>query len=103
MAFFHFTSAEFYALTPAQFLMLDSCRREALAHSEMVGAFTTAAIINHSMMRPEKAVSAAEFMPNHRGYKRRPSELSEEQRQTLNDFHVRAAVMAARMKAKNNA
>lgn len=83
--------------------MLDACRREALAHAEMVGAFTTAATINHSMMRPEKPVSAMDFMPNHRAHRRRPAELTDEQQQTLNDFHVRAAVMAAQIKAKTNA
>ena len=102
MAFFHFSTHEFYALTPAQFLMLDACRREALAHAEMVGAFTTAATINHSMMRPEKPVSAMDFMPNHRAHKHQPSEMTMEQQQAISDWHIRSAVMAAQMKARND-
>jgi hypothetical protein len=51
-------------MTPKQFHLLWGRHREDIMHREMVQAFTTAAIINHSLCRPEEPVQPKDFMPN---------------------------------------
>lgn len=52
-------------MTPRQFHLLWGRHREDIMHREMIAAFTTAAIINHSLYRPEEPVQPKDFMPNY--------------------------------------
>jgi len=80
--------------------LLEKRHREALVHIEMVGGNTTAAVINYSMMRPEKGVSPLDFMPNHRSRVERTL-MSEEDEQAMSDFNLRVLIQAAKLKANN--
>lgn len=51
-------------MTPKQFHLLWERHREELVHREMIQAFTTAAVINFSLSRPDEAVAPRDFMPN---------------------------------------
>jgi hypothetical protein len=51
-------------MTPRQFHLLWDRHREDLLHREMVQAFTTAAVINHSFSPPKERAQAGDFMPN---------------------------------------
>lgn len=51
-------------MTPRQFHLLWGRRREDLLHREMIQAFTTAAIINYSLCRPNEPIAPKDFMPN---------------------------------------
>jgi hypothetical protein len=65
----------------------------------MCAAFTTAAVINHSMNPPEKAATPLDFMPNHRAREREP-ELTDEELEERSDYQVRLLNMAAKLKAQ---
>jgi len=63
----------------------------------MCHAYTTAAVINYSMMRPEKGVSPLDFMPNHRQrVERHPP--TDEQQQALSDYNLRVLIEATKLK-----
>jgi len=51
-------------MTPKQFHLLWRRHREDILHREMIAAFTTSAVINHSLCRPEMPVQPKDFMPN---------------------------------------
>jgi hypothetical protein len=65
----------------------------------MCAAFTTAAVINHSINPPEKAVTPLDFMPNHRAHEREP-ELTDDEIEERSDYQVRVLNMAAKLKAQ---
>lgn len=72
----------------------------------MVAAFTTAAVINHSELRPEDPVSPLDYMLNHRSHKSRapePTEEDEERDAEMSEYNTRVLIMAARMKAQAKA
>jgi hypothetical protein len=62
---FGLSPQQFYQLTPRQWLLLHDRRREHMSHLELCAGYTTAAVYNSGFARPEKAVSALEFMPSH--------------------------------------
>jgi len=65
----------------------------------MCHAYTTAAVINYSMLRPEKGVSTLDFMPNHQQRVERTPQ-TEEQMQALSDFNLRVLIEATKQKAQ---
>lgn len=65
----------------------------------MVAAFTTAAVINHSMARPEKGVIPLDFMPNHK-HRVEHTPQTDEQLQEMSDFNLRVLIEATKLKAK---
>lgn len=69
-------------------------------HRELVGAYTTAAVKNHSMNPPEDGANPLDFMPSHRASKlaQAKPELSEEELERLSDFNVRVAELAIKLK-----
>jgi hypothetical protein len=102
MVFLHLTPEQFYLLTPGFFSRLMNRYREALAHHEMPGAITTAAVINHSMCPPDKAVSWTDFSPHHNTFKSSktstPHELTDAQRQMIQRHEVAALELAAKLR-----
>jgi hypothetical protein len=100
----HLTTAEFYRLTLRQFHLLWERHREALAHREMVAAFTTASVINHSMCPPKEGVPWTRFAPSLKNFKASgessDSDLSDAQRQQIHDHNVRALEMTAKRNAE---
>jgi hypothetical protein len=106
---FGLSAKKFYQLTPKQFVLLSRRHREALAHAELPGAYTTAATINYSGYAPEKGVSPLDFMPNHRDSAppRSPEELlTEEQLEVLVTYQQKVLqftgeLQAARTKKAN--
>lgn len=89
-------------MTPRQFRLLRERRREDLAHRELVQAWTTAAVINHSMLRPEDAVSPLDYMPHHRLAKP-VREQSEEELEAESNFNLCVLQESARQRAANAA
>jgi hypothetical protein len=92
---------EFYRLTPSLLSRLLHRHREALAHSEMCSALTTAAVINHSMCPPEKAVSWIDFAPHHNSFNQDATPkavLTDAQRQMIQAHEVAALELAAKMR-----
>jgi hypothetical protein len=72
--------------------------RRRLGHAEMVGAFTTAAVINFSFAPPKEPVEPREFMPNFKA----PSEQTPQTTLTeddLLDWQIQIANLSAEMKA----
>lgn len=60
------TEEEFWRLTPRLFHLLWERHRERIIHTELLHAWTTAAIINFSGYGPEKPVPESTFIPNRR-------------------------------------
>lgn len=65
----------------------------------MCSAFTTAAVINYSMGRPEKGVSALDYMPSHQSHEVKP-ELTEEDLEEQSDYNIAVMAMAIKMRAE---
>lgn len=51
-------------MTPRQFHLLWDQYREALLHTELCHAYTTAALINFSIYAPKEPIAESVFMPN---------------------------------------
>lgn len=96
---FGIPAEEFYQLTPRQFDLLDTRYREHRAHTEMVGAFTTAAVINYSVNGPEKYISPIRFMPN--SIVEQAPELTEEELENESNYNLKVLQMAAELKAQH--
>jgi len=60
----------------------------------MCAAFTTAAVINHSVYAPEKAVSPLLYMPNHRESVTKPS-LPPDEHQAMKDAYTAQVLQLA--------
>lgn len=100
------TTEQFYTLTPRQFSLLMDAHRKRLAHTEMVHAFTTAAVINYAFSSPEKPVQPSDFMPNHRDVVSTDSPSQAPRRYTddeVLDWQARVAQLAAEMKQGHGA
>lgn len=69
-------------------------------HRELIGAYTTAAVINHSMFRPEEPVSARDFMPScmETAGSVPDEELSEEELERQSAFNLEVLIVAERMR-----
>jgi hypothetical protein len=78
---------------------MDAHRRR-LTHTEMIQAFTTAAVINFSFAPPQKPVLPREFMPNLKSDNDSVAEsvpaFTEDE---LIEWHTRIANLAVEMKA----
>src|SRR5690242_5958612 len=78
---------------------MDAHKRR-LTHTEMIQAFTTAAVINFSFAPPQKAVLPKEFMPNFRSeHEPVPENVTVYSEEVVVDWHARIANLAAEMKA----
>lgn len=94
------STAEFYDLTPRQFSLLMDAHKRRLIHAEMIGAFTTAGVINFSFAPPQKPVLPKEFMPNFRAEQEPvPENVQAYSEEEIVDWHARIANLAAEMKA----
>jgi hypothetical protein len=65
----------------------------------MVAAFTTAAVINFSMARPEEGASPLDYMPSHRAYKSAAAEQTEEELERESDWNIRVMQRAGEIRA----
>lgn len=61
----------------------------------MVGAFTTAAVINHSVYAPEKPISPLQFMPNHRESEPPKPQIPTEEHQAMKDTYTAQVLQLA--------
>ena len=90
----------FWKLTPRQYDLLVQRHREALTHREMVAAFTTSAVVNHSFSPPDKPVPPSHWMPHFE-----PPRVSvatpatPKQMEAKAEFDGKAAQLTAEMKA----
>jgi hypothetical protein len=64
----------------------------------MVGAFTTAAVVNGSFCRPEESVKPVDYMPNHNGHEAAPPEPTAQELATDHDQNMRALRMRLQWK-----
>ena len=65
----------------------------------MCSAFTTAAVVNYSLARPEDGVSPLDYMPSHKQHIAPKPELTEEQLDEQSDFNIAVLAMAIKMRA----
>jgi hypothetical protein len=70
----------------------------------MVGAYTTAAVINNGLYRPDQPMSPLRFMPNHREHEAVPrlAELTEEQMLARDMYLGQVYEMAAKLREQNH-
>lgn len=68
------------------------------AHRELLSAYTTAAVINHAFAPPEEPVAVTAFMPSHQDETVREEELSEEEQERRDNFHLEVLIAAEKMK-----
>ena len=64
----------------------------------MVAAYTTAAVINYGVCRPEEPVKALDYMPNYRKPEIAEPEKTQEQLEAESDYNVRVLELAAQMR-----
>lgn len=85
-------------MTPRQFHLLWGRHREELVHREMIQAFSTAAIINFSLARPEEPVAPKDFMPNFQLPKAKESEAATVTSEEMADYRSKRAHISALLK-----
>lgn len=85
-------------MTPRQFHLLWGRHREEIMHREMIQAFTTAAVINHSICRPNEPVAPKEFMPNFQLPKAKEPEAETVTSEEMADYRSQRAHISALLK-----
>ena len=72
-----------------------------MAHAELVGAFTTTAVIMNGMYRPKEPVAPLMFMPNAQAVEEHEPtrEKTEEELEAESDYNRRVLEEAARQRA----
>jgi hypothetical protein len=89
---------EFWLMTPRQFHLLWERHREEMIHREMIQAFTTAAVINFSLCRPDEAVAPKDFMPNFQLSKAKEPEAETLTNEEMADYRSKRAHIVALLK-----
>lgn len=94
------TEERFWRMTPRQFAWLCDRQREEMAHHELIGAWITTAVKNHSMCPPEKPAELLDYMPSHREREGKGAtrELTEEEQERISDWNIKVAEAAVRMR-----
>jgi hypothetical protein len=68
-------------------------------HRELLHAYTTAAVINHSFSPPEEAVAVTAYMPSHVDTSRSETrEMTEEELERVSAFNLEVAILAVKLK-----
>lgn len=80
--------------------MLRKRHTEERVHRELLAAYTTAAVINYSMGRPEEGVSALDFMPSHHASTANKTEPTESQQEEESAFNLAVLEKAVQLKAE---
>lgn len=88
-------------MTPRQFHLLWGRHREEVIHREMLQAFTTAAIINFSLCRPEEPVAPKDFMPNFQIPKAKEPEAETVTSEEMADYRSKRAHISALLQIYN--